>query len=612
MNTFASNQTQARPDDSPLGVALVIAGLAIVVGLVLILWLPVAPPAALSSEQYLLLPRGAALTFRVRNPDGTITYRSRNVNRSAANEQSGDLPLGVFTALIHAAGIDLERMSAAEGLAALSRFDVAEITDTEYDVSGKALGQTRTYALVKPDGIEQFGVDTVGIVPAVPLLPRTTDVETVTGKLNDTLPFTVTQQTEARAGYTGELGAFPDCIQVRATTTVGETATNALTWYCAGVGQVHDETTDAAGTKTSELIAASVGTFSRGSAPVVAMPGQVAAPRSVFPQPIRGTLVLQLDYKEPTESQGITTNILPLDGMLLYGTHSGALVALDRAAEKPVWRFQTGGSIYSTPIAANGIVYFGSGDAHIYAVRASDGAFLWAFRTNDTVSASPAVQGDTVFVASEDRHLYALDADTGRLRWTFRASSPLVAPPLVTPELIYASDDDGALYALRPVAGDLVWKFDADSAITAPVTIEGDLLYFGSYDQHVYALNRLNGEPVWSREVGDNIYYAVVVGSGRVYVVLPTEVFALDATNGNPVWHYDSARTLFGAPALLGNQLWLLRSSDLTALDAASGAVLSQTHTSESGVNAGLSCDGREIYVGFFDGFLKSYAGVTP
>lgn len=600
---------RSRADDSPLAIMVLVAALLAVVGLVLVLWLPFLPHPASSMERYAPLAHGAAFSFRVTQPDGKITYRSRNIERTGANENAGELPLAVFTAMVDAAGIDILQLGAAEALNALAQFELVQIRDTDYDAAGNLLARSRQYVLVKPEMLAQVGVDEIGINPPLPLLPTGDASESVVGKLNDTVPFSVTQQIDRRGAFNSALGAFPDCIQVSSETRVNDAPITSTSWYCAGVGLVHDTTTDASGTTTHELIAAHVSGFIRGSAPIFITTGEGATLQQSFDQPLSADVKPRLNYKEPTSSQGITTAVLPLPDKLLYGTYSGALVALDPSAAKEIWRFQTGSPVYSTPIVANGIAYFGSADKHVYAVRAQDGAFVWAFPTRDVVSASPAAAQGTVYVASEDGNLYALDADTGKPRWSFSSPGPLVASPVVAGDRVLATNDDGALYALNPETGHVIWSFAANGAITAPVTVVGAKVYFGAYDETVYALNLQDGTLIWSHNLGDTVENAVVVRDGRAYVVLPSEIFALDAATGSSVWRYASADSLVGAPLLLGNQLWALAGGALVQLDAQTGARVQEIPASESTVNAGLSTDGREIFVGFFDGNLKSLGG---
>ena len=79
--------------------------------------------------------------------------------------------------------------------------------------------------------------------------------------------------------------------------------------------------------------------------------------------------------------------------------------------------FPTGGSVFSSPAAADGLVYLGSfvvgalPDNERVALSAATGARLWSpWRRR---RASPAVADGVVYVGSNDGNVYALNAVTG-------------------------------------------------------------------------------------------------------------------------------------------------------------------------------------------------------
>lgn len=603
--------TQTRPlspiDNSRFGLILVAVALAAVTAAVAFLWLQVTPPPLTSAEHYFPAVHGAALSYRITNPDGSVTYRSRNILRDRAMQLMRTLPLDPLSAAFEA--VELE--SAEEAVARLDREQAIRIDDTESDAQGNALSRTSGFSLLINNGIQQFAVNDLGIVPPIPLLPLSDAPQTVEGMVNRTIPFRATQRVESRGRYRTALGEFPDCIQVTGELVINETATTNRTWYCAGVGEVADEFTDANGTRRTEIVAASVGTLVLGSTPVIPDRNLNASIQRVFEQPLQGAPERVFEHNEDSSSRGITTNILPLDDTLLYGTASGAVVRLDRATGDPIWRFQTGDAVFSTPIVSDGLVFFGSTDKKAYALRAGDGAFVWSYPTRDVISATPAVSGGNVYIASEDQHLYALDADTGKLRWDFTSGGAFVSPPVVVGDTLYVSNDDGGLYALDANTGSVRWVFSAGRAVTAPVTPVDSILYFGSYDSKVFAVDRLTGDLLWSQDVDNPVKQPVLVSNGRIYVTLDQEVFALDAETGNPIWFYDNQVILNGAPVLMGNQLWLAKLGALFALDVNTGTVISETATTDASTYAGVSGNGRGLYLGSFDGRVLGFAGAA-
>lgn len=614
MTSLASSPDRRQIDDSLPAVILVLIAIAAVISAVVLLWWQVAPHSPAPVATYIPLPNGASYVYRITNPDGTITYRARNIHAGPATQIFGELEVNTFTALMTAANITLETGAEAQALQALAKFRLAVYDDVEYDPQGKVLGKTQTYALLRPDRIEIFGVNTVGISPPLPLLQLGAPPATLAGKLNDNIPFTFNYRSENLPQAETGLGTLRDCIRVEQTLEFNNSRTDSTTTYCAGIGEVLDKTIQSgtAGVKQSELVAASVGSYIKGSAPVSLKQDASARLESAFTHGIGTALVETFNYKEPAGSNGITTQIVPVDSLLLFGTANGALVAVDRASEQEQWRFQTGAAIYSTPIVANGNVYFGSADKKLYALRLADGTFEWAFRTQDIVSASPQVGQDVIFVASEDKHLYALDPDTGLRRWTFAAAGPLVAQPVVTGDTVFFSTDGGALFALNVATGSQRWSFSADRAITAPVTVAGAQVLVSSYDGTVTALNISDGSVVWQADLVNEIESQPVVANGRVFVTLPNELFALDATDGSILWRYRSERTLKGAPLLMGDQVWQLSLTGLIGLSANTGIRYLEIPTADASPTGGLSSNGRELFAGFFDGHLLAFGGAAP
>src|SRR3984885_9936082 len=65
--------------------------------------------------------------------------------------------------------------------------------------------------------------------------------------------------------------------------------------------------------------------------------------------------------------------------MVYVGSFDRSLYAVDARTGAKVWSFPTGGSVFSSPAAADGLVYVGSGDGNMYALDARTGAKVWGF-----------------------------------------------------------------------------------------------------------------------------------------------------------------------------------------------------------------------------------------
>src|SRR5262245_62109692 len=80
--------------------------------------------------------------------------------------------------------------------------------------------------------------------------------------------------------------------------------------------------------------------------------------------------------------------------------HTGVYMSPAPALSTTVWKFKTGGKVFSSPTLADGVVYVGSADRYLYALRATDGTLVWKFATGLAISSSPAVSDGLVYVTS--------------------------------------------------------------------------------------------------------------------------------------------------------------------------------------------------------------------
>jgi outer membrane protein assembly factor BamB len=74
---------------------------------------------------------------------------------------------------------------------------------------------------------------------------------------------------------------------------------------------------------------------------------------------------------------GYPTALAGLDSLILVGADEGHLYALDTADGTVRWRYKTGGTLLSSPVAAGSTVYVGASDGYVYALRAQDGSLVW-------------------------------------------------------------------------------------------------------------------------------------------------------------------------------------------------------------------------------------------
>jgi glycine betaine/proline transport system substrate-binding protein len=162
--------------------------------------------------------------------------------------------------------------------------------------------------------------------------------------------------------------------------------------------------------------------------------------------------------------------------------------ALDADTGKIKWKYNSGGSVWSSPTVSSGVVYVGSYDNHVYAIYAATGKLKWKYETSARVAASPSVSGDTVYVGSWS-DMYALDAATGKLKWSYAIGCPDCASPAVSGSIVYVGSSNYYIYALDAATGNYKWNYETGSHITSSPAVSGGNVYVSSVDGYVYAFS---------------------------------------------------------------------------------------------------------------------------
>jgi outer membrane protein assembly factor BamB len=210
-----------------------------------------------------------------------------------------------------------------------------------------------------------------------------------------------------------------------------------------------------------------------------------------------------------------------------------------------LWSFTTDGSVYTSPIIANGCIYALSsfereGNAgNIYCINASTGTQIWNYAVEGYVYSALAVSGGYVYTGSSRPKFIALNASTGAEEWTFTDGS--FSTPTVSEGIVYVN----GLYALNALTGAKIWS-GPGSWLGVPPTVSGDRVYLCSlYNGIVYALDAGTGAQIWSSAIDNyTVHSPPFVVGGHVYAVPDNgNVYCLDARTGARIWNYSTGRS---------------------------------------------------------------------
>jgi outer membrane protein assembly factor BamB len=110
------------------------------------------------------------------------------------------------------------------------------------------------------------------------------------------------------------------------------------------------------------------------------------------------------------------------EGMLYILSHDGYFYCIDIGACREVWRFKTSIDEGGTKaVVLDDRVLFASADYNLYCLD-KKGKMLWKFRTGGHIWSTPAFYKGRVYLGSYDCRLYCLDMD-GKVLWRFETSN---------------------------------------------------------------------------------------------------------------------------------------------------------------------------------------------
>lgn len=206
---------------------------------------------------------------------------------------------------------------------------------------------------------------------------------------------------------------------------------------------------------------------------------------------------------------------------------------------KLVWRFDTGGEVYSSPAISNGMLYVASKDGVLFALDAASGSERWQFRISEYVTrSSPAVIDGTVYIGG-GFGFYAIDAKTGQQRWSIPIRYAGQASPTVANGVVIVTSQEGWVYALDAATGETVWRTATDGLAFGAPAIIGEQVIYGTDNGVVNNVELGSGRLTWRATVAGAVYASPVVSQSTVIVTTQAgTMVAFDLIDGTQRWSF--------------------------------------------------------------------------
>ena len=160
-----------------------------------------------------------------------------------------------------------------------------------------------------------------------------------------------------------------------------------------------------------------------------------------------------------------------------------------RSSTEPLWEFDTGGPVRSAAAVTGGMIVVGSDSGYLFAVEKKAGEEKWRFEADSSVSSDLCLDGNTVFFTTKKGSLYSIDIQTAALNWRFSSKAErlyeggwdyFVSSPVMAGENVVFGSGDNNIRALSKESGEEIWAFDTGAIMRSTPAARNDTVYCGT------------------------------------------------------------------------------------------------------------------------------------
>lgn len=246
------------------------------------------------------------------------------------------------------------------------------------------------------------------------------------------------------------------------------------------------------------------------------------------------------------------------DGQAVFAAgRGGAVVKLDIASGKEIWRIDAGQTLSAGVGVGEGLVLLGTPKGEVLAFNGETGAAVWKTRIAGEILTPPVAVGGAVAVRSNDGKVALLEAKDGKVRW----ANSRVLPALTLREqghlalgdkAVYAGHAGGKLAALSLANGAPLWEanialpkgateLERIADVVGPLALDERLICAAAYQGRVACIDRITGNGVWARELSSQ---RGVDMDGRFVYASDDHgaVLAFESARGGNAWKQDKLR----------------------------------------------------------------------
>ena len=216
-----------------------------------------------------------------------------------------------------------------------------------------------------------------------------------------------------------------------------------------------------------------------------------------------------------TPATGMGGGVAFNDNKLYVTSGWGALICMDAATGRELWRRDFGLPIVNAPVVSGGRIFISTNNNHFYALAENDGRSLWESQgitepANLLSSTSAAVWGDVVVAPFTSGELNAYRVLNGQNAWSDVLSrsgavtqlseiDSISGRPVIDRDMVFATSQSGVTVGINLSTGDRAWSKQIGGIQTPWVA--GDYIYVVSNNSELICLTRKEGKVRWVHQM---------------------------------------------------------------------------------------------------------------
>lgn len=314
----------------------------------------------------------------------------------------------------------------------------------------------------------------------------------------------------------------------------------------------------------------------------------------------------KIEWSTFLDSEIIASPVLT-DSLVIISTDKSSIHFLNKINGKEVWKFETSGSIWSTPIEVNNKLYVISLDGHLYIFDINKRQLvkkIWLSKYDEktypeSIYIRSGIKADknNIYILAES-HILAIDRVSNKINWKteIRFGDTWSTPCIGSNFLYHLGDSE--LYIINKENGKIFDKIKIGLENFSSPSIESNTLVFNSKNGIFYSFNIKSKSITQIRNTDKQTLSSTALSNGNAYYGNSEgDIYSTKIASGKLKWTVNLEEVITASPIIINSIiLFPTENGHLTAININTGQIQWKLKV-KSGMKSSPAYDNGKIYI---------------